>query len=110
MVEVYHVRRDQLTESFKTRRDAITDSIRQRGEQLQEGVKAKQEQLTGGYRQGLEQLQQELGSLREKQAMLMDWASEWFSPAKRRLLRGNPGALSRTYQDAMERLREWMKK
>ena len=110
MVEIYHVRRDQLTESFKTRRDAITDSIRQRGEQLQEGVKAKQEQLTDSYRQGLEQLQQELGSLREKQAMLMGWASERFSPAKRRLLRGNPGALSRTYQDAMERLREWMKK
>ena len=106
LAEEYHLRRDQLYEGLKTRRDELADGIRQRGEQLAGGVKARGEQLSDSYHLRREQLQQELNSLRERQELLRRWAAERFSADKRRLLRGNPDALSRTYRDAMNHLKE----
>ncbi len=110
LADEYHLRRDQLHEGLKTRRDEITNGIRQRGGQIADGVKARGEQLTDGYRARLEQLQTELGSLREREALLRSWVSDRLGPDKRRLLRGNPDALSRRYQDALEHVKEWLKR
>jgi len=99
LAEEYHLRRDQLQEGLRARRNELTDGIRQRGGQLADSVKARQEQL-----------QQEMESLKEKQELFRRWAAERFSPDKRRLLRGNPDALSHSYREALNHLREWMKR
>ena len=98
LAEEYHSRRDQLHEDLRTRRDELAGGIRQRGEQL-----------TEGYRMRLEQLQTELSGLKSREDLLRSWVSERLSPDKRRLLRGNPDALSRRYKEALEHLKERLK-
>ena len=88
----------------------LAKEIRQRGEQLQESVKAHQEQLADGYQLKREQLQQELNNLKAHQELLKEWTAQRFGPDKRGLLRRNPGALSRHYKEALERLRDWQKR
>ena len=99
LAEAYHLRRDQLHEDLTTRRNELADGLRQRGEQI-----------TDGYRLRLEQLQTELSGLKARQALLRSWVTDRLGPDKRRLLLGNPGALSRRYQEALEHVKERLRR